>query len=82
MGDQFSSAHVLAIPISTRVQGELGADGAARIGGVFVRFVEIDVRTHTTGPMLLESATFSSTRRKDSQYSTDMDQLGLTKTNC
>jgi hypothetical protein len=82
LGDPFGSAHVLAIPISSRVQSELGADGAARIGGVLVGLVEIDVRTHTTGSMLLESATFSSTRRKDSQYSTDMDQLGLTKTNC
>lgn len=82
LGDQFGSAHVLAIPISSRVQCELGADGAARIGGVFVRFVEIDVGSYTAGSMLLESATFCSTRSQNSRYSTDMAQPGLTKTNC
>ncbi len=82
LGDQFCSAHVLPIPISSRVQGELGTDRTARIGGILVGFVEIDVGTYTTGSMLLESATFSSTRMKVSQYSTDTAQLDLTKTNC
>jgi len=54
LGDQLGSAHVLTIPISSRVQRELGADGAACIGRVLVGFVEIDVGTYTTGPMLLE----------------------------
>jgi hypothetical protein len=36
LGDQFGSAHVLAIPVRSGVQGELGADGAARIGWVLV----------------------------------------------
>jgi len=54
LGDQLGSAHVLTIPISSRVQRELGADGAACIGRVLVGFVEIDVGTYTTGSMLLE----------------------------
>ena len=54
LGDQFGSAHVLAIPIGSRIQSELGADGAARIGRVLIRFVEIDVGTYTTWSMLLE----------------------------
>jgi hypothetical protein len=59
LGNQFSSAHGLAIPEGGGIQGELGAMGAARVGGILVGGVEVDVGTYGFRSMLLESASYT-----------------------
>lgn len=51
LGDELGSTHGLAIPEGGAVQSELGALGATCIGGVLVRWREVDVGIYGSGSM-------------------------------
>jgi hypothetical protein len=80
LGNQFRSAHGLAIPKRGAIQGEFGSLGTTCIGRILVRGVQIDVRSYGTGTMLLGSASGAGMMKENSRYSIGTDQLDLTKT--